>query len=216
MAVKRTPDETFEIRPTLRQPAPELGPRARRTIDLILDATKEVFRTRGYGGTSIDDIARAAGVSRASFYTYFPSKRDALLAVGATASADFDIVIDALQETPTDDRVQAIGAWVEHQYFPFLDNYGSFVLAWAEAAYADDTLRAAGMKRHLGSCRRLGETLEALRGSPAGNVTQQGLLVSSMVERVWAYLRLYQEAVNDSELAHNVAVVIAAMLESPS
>ena len=31
-AVRR--DESFEIRPTLRQPAPELGTRARRTIDL--------------------------------------------------------------------------------------------------------------------------------------------------------------------------------------
>jgi TetR/AcrR family transcriptional regulator len=212
MGVRR-PSPKFEIEPTLRRPAPELGPRARRTIELVLEATKEVFLARGYGGTSIDDIARAAGVSRASFYTYFPSKRDALLAVGADASAAFEVVVDALRELSGDDRVAEIAAWIEHDYFPFLDSYGSFVLAWAEAAYADDALRAAGMKRHLASCRRLGETLEALRGRPLGSTTQQGLLVSSMVERAWSYRRLYMEAMNDAELAHDAAVIIAATLD---
>ena len=41
----------------------ELGRRARETIDRILDATRAVFLAQGYGGTSIDDIARHAGIS---------------------------------------------------------------------------------------------------------------------------------------------------------
>lgn len=52
--------------PNLRQPAVALGTRARRTIGNILDATREVFLTHGYAGTSIDDITTLAGVSRAS------------------------------------------------------------------------------------------------------------------------------------------------------
>jgi AcrR family transcriptional regulator len=42
----------------------------------ILAAALEVFAERGYHGTSIDDVARAAGVSKALIYEYFASKRD--------------------------------------------------------------------------------------------------------------------------------------------
>ena len=44
--------------------------------ELILDAAQEVFARRGYHGSSIDEIAHAAGVSKALIYEHFPSKRD--------------------------------------------------------------------------------------------------------------------------------------------
>ena len=43
---------------------------------LILDAALEVFARRGFHGSSIDEIAQAAGVSKALIYEHFPSKRD--------------------------------------------------------------------------------------------------------------------------------------------
>ena len=43
---------------------------------LILGAALEVFADRGYHGSSIDEIAHAAGVSKALIYEHFPSKRD--------------------------------------------------------------------------------------------------------------------------------------------
>ena len=42
----------------------------------ILDAALEVFAVRGYHGASIDDIAVAAGISKALIYEHFESKRD--------------------------------------------------------------------------------------------------------------------------------------------
>ena len=44
--------------------------------ELILDAALEVFARRGFHGSSIDEIAQAAGVSKALIYEHFPSKRD--------------------------------------------------------------------------------------------------------------------------------------------
>jgi AcrR family transcriptional regulator len=41
----------------------------------ILDSALEVFARHGYRGASIDDIAGAAGVSKALIYEHFPSKR---------------------------------------------------------------------------------------------------------------------------------------------
>jgi AcrR family transcriptional regulator len=41
----------------------------------ILRCAMEAFATRGYHGTSIDDIASAAGISKALIYEHFPSKQ---------------------------------------------------------------------------------------------------------------------------------------------
>jgi AcrR family transcriptional regulator len=208
-------DESFEIRPTLRQPAPELGTRARRTIDLILQATGDLIMARGYGGARIDDIVQAAGISRASFYTYFPSKRDALLMLGADASSAFDRLVDTLprKEIGRDERAASIAAWV-HDYFEFMDEYGTFIVAWSQAAHEDDELREAGMRRHLASCRRAGRALESLRGRPFVDRMQIGLLFTSMLERAWSYRHLYGEPLNGADLERNTAFVIVALLDA--
>ncbi len=41
-----------------------------------------LWRTKGYAKTTVADICRAAGVSRALFYFYFPAKEDVLFEVG--------------------------------------------------------------------------------------------------------------------------------------
>ena len=38
-----------------------------------------LFRDRGYGATTVDDIAAAAEVSRSTFFRYFPTKEDVVL-----------------------------------------------------------------------------------------------------------------------------------------
>jgi AcrR family transcriptional regulator len=42
----------------------------------ILQAAMEAFAQTGYHGTSIDDIAQAAGISKALIYEHFTSKQD--------------------------------------------------------------------------------------------------------------------------------------------
>ncbi len=42
------------------------------------DAANELFLEQGYDATSITDIAQRAGVSRTSFFSYFPTKADVL------------------------------------------------------------------------------------------------------------------------------------------
>jgi AcrR family transcriptional regulator len=49
---------------------------AEQRRELILDAALEVFARRGFNGSSIDEIAQAASVSKALIYEHFPSKRD--------------------------------------------------------------------------------------------------------------------------------------------
>ncbi len=49
--------------------------RTGRKFDQVLRGAREVFMADGFEGASVDDIARAAGVSKATLYSYFPDKR---------------------------------------------------------------------------------------------------------------------------------------------
>jgi AcrR family transcriptional regulator len=53
----------------------EQGIKRGRKYDQVLDGAWAVFRKAGYEGASVDDIAREAGVSKATLYSYFPDKR---------------------------------------------------------------------------------------------------------------------------------------------
>jgi AcrR family transcriptional regulator len=44
--------------------------------EAILAAAEEVFARRGYHGAALEDIAQAAGISKALIYEHFASKRD--------------------------------------------------------------------------------------------------------------------------------------------
>ncbi|MGV6811366.1 MAG: TetR/AcrR family transcriptional regulator [Brevirhabdus sp.] len=45
-----------------------------RKYDQVLDGARDVFMRDGYEGASVDMIAKAAGVSKATLYSYFPDK----------------------------------------------------------------------------------------------------------------------------------------------
>src|SRR5436309_9515491 len=48
--------------------------KSERSCKLVLDSALRLFSTRGYRGTSVRDIAEAAGVSTGNLYHHFPDK----------------------------------------------------------------------------------------------------------------------------------------------
>jgi len=50
-------------------------PRRKTTEDELLQKCIEVFRRRGYNGTSMKELADACGLTKGLFYHYFPSKK---------------------------------------------------------------------------------------------------------------------------------------------
>lgn len=53
----------------------EAAIRRGRKFQQVLNGARDIFLARGYEGASVDDIAREAGVSKATLYAYFPDKR---------------------------------------------------------------------------------------------------------------------------------------------
>ena len=81
-----TPDPTPD-EPAAGKAAPrQLLPRAERQAS-ILAAAAQAFAEAGYAGTSMDDVAAAAGVSKLIVYRHFDSKEELYRSV-LTAAAD--------------------------------------------------------------------------------------------------------------------------------
>lgn len=76
------------------QRQPEIRPRQ------ILEAAFRVFGTRGLHGATLDDVARAAGITKGTIYLYFPSKADLFIAMLKSRVNDLMPAV----ETPEDGR----------------------------------------------------------------------------------------------------------------
>ena len=59
----------------------KLKPRSADKREEVLDIASENFLSKGFDGTSINVMAREAGISKESIYRYFGSKEDLFMAV---------------------------------------------------------------------------------------------------------------------------------------
>lgn len=84
--------------PTVGVPRPGLRERKKaRTRAAIRDEAMRLFEEQGYAATTVDQIAEAAEVSPSTFFRYFPTKEDVVLA------DDFDpLIAAAIRAQPAD------------------------------------------------------------------------------------------------------------------
>lgn len=68
----------------------EADPKQVRKIGLIAKVSADLFSTKGYIETSMEDIAAAAGVTKGGIYHYFPSKVEILYYI-CSAYVEFDV-----------------------------------------------------------------------------------------------------------------------------
>lgn len=132
--------------PTLREEQKLLTKR------LFVEAAKRVFSERGYGAATVDDIVKAAGASRATFYLHFSSKADVMAAIYESlmpATAQYWRNLDRSLGSRAELRIwleQAIHWWEEHR---------DILPALHEAAAVDRDIAA----RQYAGLRRLTEEL---------------------------------------------------------
>ncbi|MDY0395878.1 TetR/AcrR family transcriptional regulator [Virgibacillus halophilus] len=56
----------------------------------VIDVALELFIEKGFAQTSIQDIIQAAEISKGTFYNYFPSKNECLIAILAYVDREGD------------------------------------------------------------------------------------------------------------------------------
>jgi AcrR family transcriptional regulator len=89
--------------------------RSHETKRSLVQAATALWRTNGYAGTTVADICRAAGVSKALFYFYFPRKEDVLFEVGVLSTDAAHSVATEMLSKPYDipDVITAVLASLE-------------------------------------------------------------------------------------------------------
>jgi AcrR family transcriptional regulator len=115
--------------PTLRQ--------AQRLLarDRILEAAAIEFAERGYGNTTIDDIVRRAGLSRATVYLHFKNRQDI---VAAFANENIDEFRELFSSVPLHKGAGPgeIEGWID-RLFAFYDRRRNRIIVYRQAQVAD-------------------------------------------------------------------------------
>jgi len=106
------PSHPVRAEPVEAPPKP-LRTRAHNRQPKLLEAAARVFRQKGYGITTMRDIAAATGMTAGSIYYHYPSKGDLLLAVYAEGVRRVTAAVEAAMEpegTPWQQLERAITA----------------------------------------------------------------------------------------------------------
>ncbi|WP_281262499.1 TetR/AcrR family transcriptional regulator, partial [Streptomyces milbemycinicus] len=76
--------------------------RSARKREAIMEAATAVFLEKGYSGTSMDDIARLAAVSKQTVYKHFADKEKLFAEIILATSGRIDGMIDLVAGIPAD------------------------------------------------------------------------------------------------------------------
>lgn len=94
-----------------------------RTGDLMA-AAAALFIAKGIEATTIDDIVLRAGVAKGTFYHYFATKTDVVLALRERFSQDFIRSVNERIETcPSADFPARLSAWINGAVNAYLANF---------------------------------------------------------------------------------------------
>ncbi|MDQ7908546.1 helix-turn-helix domain-containing protein [Phytohabitans sp. ZYX-F-186] len=134
---------------------------ARRNYDAIVQAARQAFARHGVG-TSIDDIARSAGVGNATLYRHFPTRDD--LVVAALAENMAATHHRGLELVQVDPPVAALHEWL-HLTVEQISTYGGLPGSLLDSAAHAGSLLGA-------TCTDMQQTTQTLltRAQRAGQV----------------------------------------------
>ena len=87
--------------------------RREQSTEQVLASALKLFVTRGYGATSIDDIARDAGLTKGAVYFYFKGKVALLLELLAQSTALYEDVFSRMRDSdsPAAQQLEMFVEW---------------------------------------------------------------------------------------------------------
>ncbi len=160
----------------------------------LLDAALHEFRSRGYAATTVDDLCRAAGVGKGSFFHHFPSKEAlALEAVNHWNAMTGALFAQAPYHAPADprDRVLAYvdfrAALLQGELADFTCLLGTIVQETYDSHPALRDACRAGIETHASTLVRDIAAAKA-RHAPAADWTPESLALFTQAALQGAFI----------------------------
>ncbi|MEH1059098.1 TetR/AcrR family transcriptional regulator [Micromonospora sp. CPCC 206171] len=154
----------------------------------ILATAERLLEQRAFGGISIDDLARGAGISRPTFYFYFPSKDAVLLTLLDRVTEEADTAAgDVLVHLAENPRAR----WREliSRFHATFGGHRAVVLACAEVRGTNAEVRrlwARVLERWVQAVEAAIEAERRRGAAPPGLPARDlAIALNSMNERVW-------------------------------
>ncbi|MBX5485118.1 MAG: TetR/AcrR family transcriptional regulator [Mycolicibacterium hassiacum] len=123
--------------------SPEIGVRGATTRSRITAVSLELFGTLGFFDTSVDAIAKAAGVSRATLYQYFQGKDEIFLELlNECGGALFRVARRIGPLGPDEVGFDNLNWWLGEWSWVF-EKYSTMFIQWTAVASSDTQVRPA-------------------------------------------------------------------------
>jgi TetR/AcrR family transcriptional regulator, transcriptional repressor for nem operon len=150
------------------------------TRDKLLEAGVKLVREQGYGGTSVDQLCQAAGVTKGAFFHHFASKEALGVALADYWSSSTGAFFAAAPFHHAADPVDRVLGYIDLRIALLAGPPASFSCVAGtmvqEVFLTSDAIRAACHDSITGNARALEDDLAAaLAQSGAKGVTAQGL-----------------------------------------
>ncbi|CDO31305.1 TetR/AcrR family transcriptional regulator [Mycolicibacterium porcinum] len=123
--------------------SPAVGARGASTRSRITEVSLELFGRLGYFDTSVDAIAKAAGISRAALYQYFQGKDEIFLELlNECGSALFRVARRIGPMGPDETGFDNLNWWLGEWSWVF-EKYSTMFVQWTAIASSDTKVRPA-------------------------------------------------------------------------
>lgn len=163
----------------------------------LLDAATRLFVEHGYHRTSVPDIVAAAGVGHGTFYEYFGSRRDILLAVTREAGDPIER-IPVLKSPNLADRIRAEIFW----YLSSRVEHLELTKVWHAAADVDPEIAAT---RRRTRARRIERVRKGIVAAGVSSTVDPDIAAAALVAMIEEFThRWFVEGDGPGTAAHDV------------
>lgn len=147
----------------------------------ILEAAKELLKTKGFNSINVLDITKEAGVAKGSFYTYFKRKEDIVLEIGKEA---FGEIKDKLTLLANTDIITKLTLYYE-EFMKRVEYYGIYVCS----EWIRDVLNNKDGQKWVYDVQMLSEILEdAIQNKELKKETPIELLVHIIISQLYGMM----------------------------
>jgi AcrR family transcriptional regulator len=171
--------------------------KSEETRRALLDAAARMFAEHGYHETSVPDIVQAAGVGHGTFYQYFASRRDILLALTRPVT-DTRERRPILKSQNVADRIRAEIFWYLSDHVEHLE----LSKVWHAASHFDPEIAET---RHRERARRIERVRKGIESAGARPDIDPAIAAAALVAMLEEFThRWFIEGDGPGRSAHDV------------